>query len=228
MFFRSKEPRMIGDSNVLVVALLGDPIDREIWIWDLVARVRPQLCELIAMTDTRLPCPDFDKALVRGFKLQEAMAGRERVVLVASAPDEEMHSEIVRWHIRPEGVASYTPPLDWAVSSDPLHIAPVKQHVPRTPKGKTPLLPYWLEEQMPVEGLDFIHLPRPRVGRGHAATGRHEETPAAWADRSRLATPEFIGPHAASLRLACSALLGTLWEIVREVESPALREERAA
>jgi len=227
MFSKAGRRAAGNHGSLSVTALLNQPMEKEIWVWDLLARVRPQLGELIAMTDTSLVCPEFDKALLRSFRLRSVTESRDRVVLVAAAPAEDRHLEITRWHVRSDKIIQSLPLVDWTSPFGTLSVAPVTQCVPGTPCGEVPLLPFWLDDELPAEGLDFIQIPWPRSAKV-AAPGSGLEDAAAWTDPTRADSIEFVGPHAAALRVTCSALLGILWQIVREVGSRSARVGRAA
>jgi len=229
MFRSSKRSGATSPRSMLVMGVLQDPLEEEIWVWDLLARVRPQLCELIATTDTSMDCPDFDKVMVRSFRLDRIAAGRERVVLVAGAPASERHSEIVRWHAGPAQACPVVPPREWAAPFSAPGLTAIHQSLPRTPRTGTQILPVWLDDELPLEGVDFIHLPRPRVAPSHPGTGLRSSGAAGLAAAAADADAhEWASPQAASLRLTASALLGTLWEIVREVHARGVGAARVA
>ncbi|MBP6875376.1 MAG: hypothetical protein KBD56_04845 [Candidatus Eisenbacteria bacterium] len=228
MFHRTRANH--ADSGVLVMAVMQMPIEEEIWVWDLLSRVRPQLCELIAMTDTSLACPEFGKTLAHHLQLDKLCENRERLVLVAKAPAEEPHRELVRWQAeqlaRPAKRAPQ--PHPWKATPVPEGLTAVRRRIPASAVGKAPLLPFWLESTLPQTGLDYIQLPWPRVAPGHPVQESVSTTPLVpW--ESPGESLQFVGPHAPSLRVMASALLGTLWEIVREVSArAAIRPVRAA
>ncbi len=188
-----------GANGLLVIGLLGEPFEDQIWIWDLLQRVRPQFDELAASTTDPMPAPIFRKAMLRRFRLADVLGGHRRVALVATAAPGRRLSQLTHWHIAPGARLSAGPPGGLAASWPLPGLAPIHQAAPASETQTLPIWPYWLDT-LPPEGLDFLALPRLRTA-------------------AALAT----GPH---LTLA-SALLGLLWDIARG-GATARRDRRAA
>ena len=184
--------------GLLVVGLLGEPFEEQIWVWDLLQRVEPQLGELLASTADEHPAPLFRKAMVRRSRLAEALGDHRRVALVAAAAQGRRLSQLTHWHIAAGRRLAAVPPAELAAAWPLPSPAPIHQAAPASEARSLPIWPYWLD-QLPPEGLDFIALPQLRT--------------------------EAALPSGPQLALA-SALLGLLGDIVRGVGAG--RDRRAA
>jgi len=185
--------------GLLVIGLLGEPFEEQIWIWDLLQRVRPQLDELAAAISEPTPKPVFRKALLRRFRLGAACDGHPRVALVATAARGRRLTHLTHWHIAGGARIAPAAPADLAATWPHPSLTTVRQAAPTSGARALPIWPYWLDS-LPLEGLDFLGLPR--LSSSSARTTRRQVTLA-------------------------SALLGLLWEILRG-SAVGRRDRRAA
>jgi hypothetical protein len=146
-------------SPILVVGL-ARPLDGgEPWVWRLLDHVGPRLRELAEATGTFTP--EFRKADPRRFRLSLAAHDRRRMVLISEAMTGGEPEALRRWHCaRPDagiGAVRVGPEL----LTRPMRMQIARRINPARGPEPIPLLPYWLDDDIPVEGLDIIRVPGP-------------------------------------------------------------------
>jgi len=143
-------------SPILVVGLARPAPKGQPWVWHLMGEAEPRLRALAEATGTFVP--EFRMVDPRHFRLSVVAPERERIILVSEAMTGRESDTLRRWHCaRSEGalVGSITP----ARSPRPTRLHLVRRITPDRRREPIPLLPYWLDEEIPAGGLDIIRVP---------------------------------------------------------------------
>lgn len=143
-------------SPILVVGLARPAAKGEPWVWRLLSETEPRLRALAEATGTFVP--EFRRVDPRHFRLSEVAPERERVILVSEAMTGRESDTLRRWHCgRPE--TAMTGSITPARSPRPTRMRLVRRITPDRRREPIPLLPYWLDEEIPAGGLDIIRVP---------------------------------------------------------------------
>jgi hypothetical protein len=144
----------VSPSPILVVGLARPLPSGMPWVWRLLDAAEPRLSELARATDSWVP--EFRRSDPRRFRLSDVTPGRERVVLVSEAMTGGSAPGPLRGAPGERLTAIRVGPSQL---THPTRLRVVRHLAPRGAGGQAPLLPYWLEEDLPGRGLDVIRVP---------------------------------------------------------------------
>jgi hypothetical protein len=145
-------------SPILVVGLARSPERGEPWVWRLLDQAEPKLRALAEAAGTFVP--EFRKVDPRHFRLSRVAPERERVILVSEAMTGGESGSLRRWHCgAPDGV--FMERMGPALPTRPTRLQVVREITPNRRRDPIPVLPYWLDEEIPRGGLEIIRVPGP-------------------------------------------------------------------
>jgi hypothetical protein len=209
----SKDVVRMPLSPILVVGLARASEADPPWVWRLIDAAEPRLRALTEATAAFMP--EFRKADPRKFRLSIVAPERERVILVSEAMTGGELNRMRRWHCAPAEGSVSAIRVGPALLTRPARLQVVRQITPARTMHPIPLLPYWLDDEIPRGGLDIIRVPGPRPRDASAADGL---------GGAADGTPEAMQ---ARFDRTLSGLMRLLWEAVREVGKPQERREVA-
>ncbi len=200
---------------ILVVGLLRSRPEEQLWLNQILDRVEPQLEGLIEQDDLGIRGPQFLRVRRQRFRLARVLPGRERILLISAAHPGTRCRQIMHWHYGPSDRTAPLLPGTPPSIPNSSRLGLVHQVLPARRMRRVPLLPFFLEQEIPEGGLDFIRLP--------GAAVMHDEVAAARIQRG----PDPVPQNDAQLAVLTAGLLNLLWETVREVASATAAPRRA-
>jgi hypothetical protein len=189
-------PAPRAEEPLLVVGLAEVPAPHEPQIWKLLDLVMPRVKNLCALNMGNLREPEALKIRALSRRLGSLMASRQRVALLGGADGHSEPQRISHWHHRTlEKALPSGPSASRSAGSLPGLSALRRRLVfERRDLGH---LPYWLEDELPACGLDFIGVDvAPRDDPGH-----------------------LVLPHDEELKKTAAAVSTILWEIIKDNSS---------
>ena len=175
---------------LLVVAVAGRRDSQSTLAREVIGRVEPRIRHLIRLTDPAMPAPQFRNAGHGGSRIATALQECERVVLVSSIRAGGTLGKITAWHHETRRRGGETN----SITENSSGLSVLQLTDPPLHRGLYHL-PFWLEDEIPPGGLDFIGIQVSAI-------------PVKRGESQRLRR---------HLPLITSALTGILWRIVREV-----------
>lgn len=143
-------------SPILVVGLARPVPKGEPWVWCLLGKAEPKLRALAEATGTFVP--EFRMVDPRHFRLSVVAPERERVILVSEAMTGRESDTLRRWHCG-RSESAMAGPITPVRPPRPTRLHLVRRITPDRRRESIPLLPYWLDEEIPAGGLEIIRVP---------------------------------------------------------------------